>query len=276
MGSLSGRRLQFSAISGTVVSAALSEERLKKLFLGISLCLALFLVTASSVLADPIPCPLSGQGAGGAPTYFDLIATNAGGGCFIADKVFSSFTFLGTSSGTNPPAALSALQVSYTLDTNAPTLIGFEFAMALNASGDGVNDVKISYNVNQIDFIADITSIHNLLTGQASNGGSSSVADTYCLGAFNNTGCSSSGQLQTNHVTPHQDVFFSGVARLSIITDINAAGNGGNGLASISGVRNAVDETPVAGVPEPTTFSYLLGGAGLLCLGWLRRKPTKG
>ena len=247
---------------------------MKKIALGFSLCLALLVMTATSGFAAPVPCPTTGSGAGGTPTYADLIATNAGGGCFIADKVFSGFTFLGTSSGTTPPAALTSSQVSYTLDTNAPTLIGFEFAMALNASGNGVNDVKISYNVNQVDGLSDITSLHNLLTGQASNGGSVSVAETYCLGAFNNTGCSSSGELQTNNVTPHQDVFFSGVSMLSVIKDINAAGNGGNGLASLSGVRNAVDETPT-GVPEPATVSYLLGGGGLLALGWLRRKSTK-
>lgn len=247
---------------------------MRKFVLGFSLCLVLFLVIASPAFAAPVPCPTSGTGANGAPSYADLIATNLGGGCFIADKVFSGFTFLGTAVG--GATVLASTNVSYTLDNNQPTLIGFEFALPLNAAGGGVNDVKLAYNVNQIAGLAEITSLHNLLTGSATNGGSISVDETYCLGAFNNTGCASSGTLNTNGGAPHQDAFFAGVSEISIIKDINAAGNG-NGTASISGVRNAIDETPTqgGGVPEPATVSYLLGGAGLLTLGWLRRRSKK-
>jgi hypothetical protein len=272
MDSSRSRRLHLSAIGAIVVLAALSnEERVKKLVRGFSLCLALSLLAASTGLAAPVPCPTSGTGSGGAPSFSDLIATNAGGGCFITDKVFSAFTFLGTFSGTATP--LGATQVSYSMDTIAPTLIGFEFAMSLNASGSSSNDIKLSYNINQAAGLADITSVHLFLTGQASSGGSISVTENYCLGAFFNTGCASSGVLNTNAGTPHQDVFFSGVSQLSIVKDINAAGNGPNGLASISGVRNAVDETVTTLAPEPATVSsYLLG---LLALGWFRRKSTK-
>jgi hypothetical protein len=269
MDSSRSRRLQLSAI-GAIVVLLSTEERVKKLVRGFSLCLALSLLAASTGLAAPVPCPTS-AGSGGAPSFADLIATNAGGGCFIADKVFSGFTFLGTAVG--GATVLSSTNVSYTLDNNQPTLIGFEFALPLNAAGAGVNDVEISYNINQAAGLADITSLHLLQTGSASNGGSITVAESYCLGAFNNTGCASSGTLSTSAGAPHQDVFFAGVSELSIKKDINAAGNGGNGLASISGVRNAVDETPTTLAPEPATVSsYLLG---LLALGWFRRKSTK-
>lgn len=268
MDSLRSRRLQLSAIGAIVVLAAVStEERVKKLVRGFSLSVALSLLAALTGLAAPVPCPTSGQGPGGAPSFADLIATNAGGGCFIVDKVFSAFTFLATSSGTATP--LSATQVSYTIDANAPILIGFEFAMSLSASGSDSNGITLSYNINQAAMLADITSLHNLLTGQVSNGGSISVAENYCLGAFYDTGCASSGTLNTNVGTPHEDVFFAGVAKLSIIEDINALGNG-RGLASISGVRSAVDET-LTPTPEPATVSYVLEGAGLLALGWFRR-----
>jgi len=272
MDSSRSRRLQLSAIGAIVVLAALStEEKVKKLVRGFSLCLVLSLLAASTGLAAPVPCPTSGTGSGGAPSFADLLSTNAGGGCFIADKVFSSFTFLTNFSGSATP--LLATQVSYTLDNNAPTLIGFEFAMSLNASGSSSNDIKLTYNINQAAGVADITSLHLLLTGQANNGGSISVSENFCLGAFNSTNCDSSGVLNTNAGSPHQDVFFAGVSQLSIIKDINAAGNGVGGTASISGVRNAVDETVTNLVPEPATVSsYLLG---LLALGWFRRKSTK-
>jgi hypothetical protein len=241
----------------------------KKLVRGFSLCLALSLLAASTGLAAAVPCPTSGTGPGGGPSFADLLATNAGGGCFIADKVFSGFTFLATSSGTATP--LSAAQVSYALDTIAPTLIGFEFAMSLNASGSNSNDIKLSYNINQATMLPDITSLHLLLTGEATNGGSISVTENYCLGAFFNTGCASSGVVNANEGAPHQDVFFAGVSQLSIIKDVNAAGNGVGGTASISGVRNAVDETPIPpATPEPS--SILLMFTGVVAAGFKLRR----
>src|ERR1700694_4635153 len=86
---------------------------------------------AVNIQAAPVPCPTSGTGPSGAPSYADLMATNAGGGCFIADKVFSSFTFLASQAG--GAATLSPTNVTYTLDNNATPggLIGFEFDLAL-------------------------------------------------------------------------------------------------------------------------------------------------
>jgi hypothetical protein len=200
--------------------------------------------TAVNMQAAPVPCPTSGSGPNGAPSYADLMATNAGGGCFIADKVFSSFTFLANQTG--GAATVSATNLVYTIDSNIGTtgLIGFEFALALSAAGVQSNDVKISYNVNQVDDVAEITSLHLLETGNASGGGTAVLGETYCLGAFNNTGCASSGTLSTAATNPHQDVFFSAVSKLSITVNILVAGNGAGGSAAISGVRNAVDESP--------------------------------
>ena len=113
--------------------------------------------------------------------------------------------------------------------------------------------------------------MYNQLVGVGLNGGVVSVAESYCLGAFNNTGCLF-GTRQTlvtsNPRSSHQDAFFAGVSMLSIVKDRNASGF--SGTANLSGVRNAIDETR-SGVPEPATLSYVLGGAGLLGLGWLRK-----
>jgi hypothetical protein len=216
------------------------RKLLREVYLGI----LVFLAAASSALAAPVPCPTSGSGPNGAPSYADLMATNAGGGCFIADKIFSSFTFLASQAG--GAATVSANNLVYTIDSNIGTtgLIGFEFALALSAAGVRANDVKLSYNVNQVDNVAEITSLHLLETASASGTGTATVTENYCLGAFFSTGCISSGVLQTAATNPHQDVFFSGVSELSIIEDIIVAGNGAGGSAAISGVRNAVDESP--------------------------------
>ncbi|HEY4364820.1 MAG TPA: PEP-CTERM sorting domain-containing protein [Bryobacteraceae bacterium] len=228
-------------------------------------------------MAAPIsPCPTIG-------TYQDLINANVNGGCTILDKLFSNFTELGTSSGAPAPPTLSAANISYTLDNDpqAPEfLIGFEFAMSLTAGGTSgnpvvTNDIKISYNVNQVDNLPLITSIHVLETAIATGGGQATIAETYCLGSFNNTGCTSGGTLTTTASAPHMDTFFAGVSKLSVIKDISVASNQDGGFASISGVRNAVDESGV--VPEPSTFSFMLTGGGALGLGWLRiRRRSRG
>src|ERR1051326_2940047 len=250
---------------------------MRKFVLGFSLCLVVFLVTASSVMGAPVPCPSSGTGTGGAASYADLLATNPGGGCFIADKLFTSFTFAANATG--GATALTANQMSYLIDNlvpvgNGTVLVGFEFSMSLNASAGQSNDIHITYNVQQINGVADITSVHNLLTGIGINGGTASVAEVWCTG-LNLTGTCNA--LNTsNPGNPHNDASFAGISQLSISKDINVTA--GNGFASISGLRNAIDETrggTTPGVPEPATASYLLGGAGLLALGWLRRKSTK-
>src|SRR5438128_1516718 len=101
---------------------------MKKFVFGLSLCFLLSLIAASTALAAPVPCPVTG-------TYMDLVNTNAGGGCFIVDKVYSNFGFAGTASGTSVP--LTPSQVLYTLLSAAPMLIGFDFSMSLTAVGNG-------------------------------------------------------------------------------------------------------------------------------------------
>ena len=241
----------------------------KSFALGFTICLVLFLAVAAS--AAPVPCPTSGSGAGGTPSYADLIATNAGGGCFIADKVFSGFTFLPNATG--GATALTANQINYTLDNLVPSvmgtvLVGFEFGMSLSAGQGQSNTVTISLNIAQLDGIADITSVHDQMVGVGLNGGVASVAESFCLGAFNMTGCQS-GTPQTlvtsNPGISHEDAFFSGVSRLSIVDSMNASGF--NGTANLSGVRVAIDETRgVAAVPEPASLSCLLVGAALFSL----------
>jgi len=253
-----------------------SVQSLKSCIFPAALFLVLLGVVTPCAMATTIsPCPTTG-------TYQDLINTNANGGCSILDKVFSNFTELGTSSGTPAPPTLGAGNISYTLD-NAPAapefLIGFEFAMSLTAGGTSgnpvvSNDVKISYNVAQVAGLPEITSLHVLETAIATGGGQATIAETYCLGAFNNTGCTSGGTLTTTAAAPHMDVFFAGVSQLSVIKDISVASNQNGGFASISGVRNAVDESGT--VPEPSTFSFVLTGGGALGLGWLRiRRRSK-
>ncbi len=238
--------------------------------------MTLFGALTSSAWAGTInPCPTTG-------TYQDLIDTNAAGGCSIVDKVFSGFTLLGTSSGAPAPPTLTAANVSYVLDMSpAPPdfLIGFEFGLSLTAGGTSgnpvvSNDLNIAYNVVQVAGLPEITSLHLLETAFASGGGQATVAETYCLGGLNNTGCTSSGTLTSSADAPKADIVFAGVSQLSIIKDIGVASNQSGGFAAISGIRNAVDESGASNksptIPEPSTLSYLLTGVGALGLGWFR------
>ena len=235
------------------------------------------LLFAASAFASPIACPTSGSGPGGTPSYADLMSTNAGGGCLIADKVFSDFIFLSISTGGATP--LTSNQVNYTMDNLVPSvlgtvLVGFEFGLSLSAGPLQTNTVTIGYNVAQINGIADITSVHNQMVGVGLNGGVASVAESYCLGAFNNVGCQA-GTPQTlvtsNPGSSHSDAFFAGVNKLSILANLSASGF--DGTANISGVRSAIDETPTS-VPEPSSLSCLLGSAGLFGVVWLRRRSS--
>lgn len=239
--------------------------------------LSFLLLLAATGWAAPIPCPTSGSGAGGTASYADLIATNAGGGCFIADKVFSDFTFVPSATGGATP--LTANQMNYLMDNLVPSLgtvlVGFEFGLSLAAGPGTTNDVRIGYNVAQMAGIADITSVHNFMIGAGIAGGVVTVSETYCLGAFNLLGCQG-GTPQTlvtsNPGNSHQDAFFSGVSMLSIGVDMNASGV--NGVAGIlSGVRSAIDETRTT-VPEPGTLALL--GLGVGALAFRRRSAQRG
>jgi hypothetical protein len=94
-----------------------------------------------------------------------------------------------------------------------------------------------------------------LETASATGTGTATVAENYCLGAFFNTGCISSGVLQTVATNPHQDVFFAAVSKLSVIKDIIVTSNVAGDSASIAGVRNAVDESNPP--PQPPSISRL-------------------
>jgi hypothetical protein len=118
--------------------------------------------------------------------------------------------------------------------------------------------------------------VHNQIVGVGLNGGVISVAESYCLGAFNNTGCLSGSPfvlVTSNPGSSHQDAFFAGVSMLSLVVNMNASGF--SGTANLSGVRSAIDELrTTSAVPEPATLSLMLTGVGFLHRGMRRRSKS--
>jgi hypothetical protein len=199
------------------------------------------------------------------------------------DKIFTNFQFTPNSGGTAPLPTASG--ITYSLDVNATSeqLIGFEFNPGLSIVGDSINPSKFEDILIQMDVCVnssgttalcggtlgppEITSVHLLETGAILGSGSAAtVTENYCLGHTGLVSCTTSGVLNATIGAPHQDALFGGVSVLSWRKDINVTVSLNGGIATISGVRDAVDES----VPDPATLSFV--GGGMVLLGMLRRR----
>ena len=248
----------------------------KRLGLSFVVCLLLASVSAAPIFAATVSaCPLTGS-------YQTLLTL---GSCSILDKIFTNFQFTPNSGGAALLPNASSVTYSLDLNTTSENLIGFEFNPGLSIVGDSVNPNKFEDILMQMDVCVnsagttalctgtfgppEITSLHLLETGFISGSGSAAtVTENYCLGHTGLVSCMTSGVLNATIGAPHQDAFFAGVSVLSWRKDINVTVSLNGGIATISGVRNGVDET--SSVPEPATLSFL--GGGLVLLGMLRRR----
>jgi hypothetical protein len=248
----------------------------KRLGLSFVVCLLLGSVSAAPIFAATVSaCPLTGS-------YQTLLTL---GSCSILDKIFTNFQFTPNSGGTALLPNASSVTYSLDVNTTSENLIGFEFNPGLSIVGDSVNPNKFEDILLQMDVCVnsagttalctgtfgppEITSLHLLETGFISGSGSAAtVTENYCLGHTGLVSCTTPGVLNATIGAPHQDAFFAGVSVLSWRKDINVNVSLNGGIATISGVRNGVDET--SSVPEPATLSFL--GGGLVLLGMLRRR----
>jgi hypothetical protein len=226
-----------------------------------SLICVIALFVAVSAFAAPVTCPSTTTGT--VATFADLLALNGTGGCTIGDKLFTNFIFNATVSGSPAPVPLTSSQVQINT-VNTPTDIGFQFAFSLAASTMQTNDILLQYVVSTTSGAPLITAERLSETGNFSGNGSAVVDEAVCVGAAW-SGASCAGTVRelstffnTFGMKPVDSTTFGAVSTLGIRKDINVSGNVA-GFASISGVANSVGQ-----VPEPGTYTMLLGGAMVL------------
>ena len=207
------------------------------------------------------------------PATYDQLVSLGAGGCMLNDLLFSNFAFApsATGTGTTPTAS----QMSFTLDnpvvSSGQTIWGFEFNPNLSVSGVGMEDIQIQYDITAPSI--EISSIHLQESASATAGATGIVAEGPDCGTTTpGGGCQFLPTLSVTPSIPHQDALGIGpFLTLHVITGMTVIATGPNGFAGISDVRNAVDETGSSNVPEPATFSYMIG-AGLVLMGCARRR----
>ena len=222
------------------------------------IAITLFAVNAS---AAPTSCPTSGS-------FATLKATNAAGGCYVEDQLFSNFTYLSSASGPGV-SRVYANNFLYTTVEEGPEHIGFQFAFTLTALPNTTGNISIGWQVHG----ENILSSHLLLNATATGNSVAIAQTTYCLGGPV-AGCPSGsiGQLDVykgiigTHLEDSD--FFPPVQSLGVSTNLSVF-SAGSGVATITGLRQTIDPPSV---PEPATMA-LTGGA-LLGVCFLRRRRS--
>jgi hypothetical protein len=223
------------------------------------IAVALLAVDAS---ATPVTCAPSGSFAG-------LLATNAAGGCYVENQLFSHFTY--QSSATGPGVArVTASNFLYETVANAPEAVGFQFGFTLTALPNTTGNISIGWLVQG----ENILSNHLLLNAAASGNAVAIAQTTYCKGGPV-AGCpaGSLDQLETYKGVIGTDLedsrFFLPVQILGVSTNISVFAAPG-GSATVTGLRQTID--PPASVPEPASLAVT--GAALVSLYFIRRRRS--
>ena len=211
--------------------------------------------------------------------YAGLVGAGAGG-CEINGLLFSNFGF--ASSATGVGTVPTATQMSFLIDdpgtsTGTGQLIyGFEFNPNLSIIGIGSADIQIQYDITAPS--ATITSLHLLETAAVSAGSTATVVEGPNCGTVTLGGPCVPGFLPSLVVTPsapHQDLLGIGpYISMHVFKDMNVISTTTNGFAVISNVRDAVDLSVPATVPEVSTC-FLLGG-GLIGMAMMGKRRSRG
>jgi hypothetical protein len=225
----------------------------------ISFAAALVLVSQAS--AAPTTCAASGS-------FATLVATNASGGCYVQDHLFSGFTYLSSASGAGA-VRVNPNNFLYSTVTNAPDAVGFEFAFTLTASPNTAGNISIGWLVQGVNIISN----HLILDAVATGNAVAIAQTTFCKGGPV-AGCPAGALDQlTTYKGPgigtnlSDALFFPEVEKLGVRTTLNVFAAAG-GSASITAVRQTID--PPASVPEPAGMG--LAGSAIISLYFLHRR----
>jgi hypothetical protein len=212
------------------------------------LAVLLVLAVAFSAVASaaPIYCGTV------ANTMTALIATNATGGCFVQDKLFTNFSYSTVEGGTG--SNFVGFNVIY---TPLPTIDihGFSFAPV-----DGVwtKGFTLGYTISVIpgNAMAIVGAADQMMLGPDSSNTSTAVSTK------------SNGPI-FNMSFPAQTVsaMFAGVSSIDSMTVVTIPGGINDFVVSIE------EDYTQRAIPEPMTF--VLIGTGLVALGLIRRKARK-
>jgi hypothetical protein len=203
--------------------------------------------------------------------YAQLQALGPTGGCTIADKTFSGFTYSMSSVGATP---VTANEVTVTTIDNGPSAIGFLFGVALTAGPGQTNDIGIGYTVTGPDITDAAVTMAGGVIPPTNSSGAAAIAETICPGHVS-AGCAHSLPLSVynvNGATPKtsDEVTFKGVSTLGVLKDVDVFG--GTGIASLSLFTDTVSQGDT--VPEPGFYGLLAGGLGAIIMLARRRKKT--
>lgn len=207
-------------------------------------------------LASATPTCMSNVG-------YDWYLGLGSGGCVLDDKLFSNFTYSGSSSG--GATAMPAAGITVTAFDTALNP-GFQFQAGWLVGPGQTQDSLIAFDVTVMPGGSPIVGVN------ASMGGYLHTADALVGVGETVTGGFTGGVSLYDYsggTSAASSVWIpGGTWSLHIAKDISVAGHSG-----IAGVSQVIDRFPEAAVPEPGTFA--LFGAGFIGIGLVARRRRR-